>query len=1166
MSGITDIEVVQSGDDVQLYTTTRAGGGLLAFDVGMGAGLGLDLIDQQALIDGTGLSTPGRLSQVMLNGQSSVLLSGAGQTGLGGYDLGATGRYSAAMTLVDAPEMTMAAHAVVECGGQTFLYGNRSGSTLLSAYRVGTDGRAVWSSDVALPVEYQGIDVTALVPVTLAGGQYLFVLSQASDSLRSYRIGADGSLQQVSALGAGGGLGIAAPSAMTMVETGGQAFAIVTAAGSSSISVVALEAQGRMSLSDHVIDTLDTRFQGVSALASVTIGGRVFVVAGGGDNGISLFTLLPGGRLLHLGNQVEQNDFPLDNITAIKAVVVNGRIEVFVAGEGSGLLRMRIDPGDVAGPREGTPGADSMVGGAGNDLLFGQLGTDTLRGGEGDDILMDGAGNDNLYGGAGADIFIISADDAWNRIFDFEPGIDRIDLTSWGRIYSTQALTIRKFNTGYVTISYGQESVTVYGAAGVVLSTGDFKASDLFRLWHVVAEPVYEGLWLAGTTGADSLVGDAGADTLAGQGGADTLDGRAGFDIADYAWAAGDLTVDLNDAARNAGMAAGDVHIGIEGLAAGAGDDVLQGSAEANLLRGNDGQDQLDGRQGDDTLHGGAGNDTLTGGAGADRMVGGAGRDLADYGAALGAVRVDLSAPNLNRGEAAGDTYDGVEDVAGGDHHDSLTGDAAGNRLWGGAGNDLLIGRSGDDVVYGGDGRDTLQGDEGSDTLNGGSGVDEIIFDSGGNLRVDLTVIGAQSTGQGNDLIGGVEWITAGNGRDFILGDEADNRFIGNGGDDSLSGGFGADSLIGGEGNDLLQGGDGEDWVLFHGPVAMAVNLSMIDGWAKGEGRDTIKGCEHAATGGGDDVLTGSVGANHLVGGGGRDRVAGGRGDDTLEGGAGDDTLLGEAGRDRLVGGAGSDLVIYGGSGNVTIRLGQNKAADQDRLFGIENLRTGAGADRLTGDGAANHFQGQAGRDVLAGGGGDDRLEGGGGNDVLQGQGGNDVLVGGAGQDWLDLGGMMPLSVNLAIRGLQDTGQGRDLISGIENLRGGGGRDTLAGNNGDNQLAGLGNNDRLLGGGGRDRLTGGGGNDTLSGGGGADTFVFDGGSDQITDFNAGRGDRLVIDTDSLRGLGGMTARAVIDRFGDLTRGGVVLDLPGPHRILVEDAHSLRMLYDHLTLI
>ncbi|HEX9741382.1 MAG TPA: hypothetical protein VGA17_01160, partial [Nitrospiraceae bacterium] len=46
---------------------------------------------------------------------------------------------------------------------------------------------------------------------------------------------------------------------------------------------------------------------------------------------------------------------------------------------------------------------DTLNGGDGNDILFGQAGNDTLSGGNGDDWLIGNSGNDSLNGGSGKD-------------------------------------------------------------------------------------------------------------------------------------------------------------------------------------------------------------------------------------------------------------------------------------------------------------------------------------------------------------------------------------------------------------------------------------------------------------------------------------------------------------------------------------------------------------------------------------------------------------------------------------------------------------------------------------------------------------------------------------------------------------------------------------------
>ncbi|MFC2974475.1 calcium-binding protein [Azotobacter bryophylli] len=83
----------------------------------------------------------------------------------------------------------------------------------------------------------------------------------------------------------------------------------------------------------------------------------------------------------------------------------------------------------------GASGDNRLEGGSGNDSLVGAAGDDTLIGGDGDDRLEGGNDRDRLSGGDGQDVFAYGwsdesgpSADTRDRITDFEPGDDRIDL------------------------------------------------------------------------------------------------------------------------------------------------------------------------------------------------------------------------------------------------------------------------------------------------------------------------------------------------------------------------------------------------------------------------------------------------------------------------------------------------------------------------------------------------------------------------------------------------------------------------------------------------------------------------------------------------------------------------------------------------------------------
>jgi hypothetical protein len=85
---------------------------------------------------------------------------------------------------------------------------------------------------------------------------------------------------------------------------------------------------------------------------------------------------------------------------------------------------------------DGDEGADRLTGGSGNDTLNGGADDDTLDGGTGRDRLAGGLGRDLMTGGAEADVFVfrslaeaVPAPGQFDRIADFAPGVDRIDLS-----------------------------------------------------------------------------------------------------------------------------------------------------------------------------------------------------------------------------------------------------------------------------------------------------------------------------------------------------------------------------------------------------------------------------------------------------------------------------------------------------------------------------------------------------------------------------------------------------------------------------------------------------------------------------------------------------------------------------------------------------------------
>jgi Ca2+-binding RTX toxin-like protein len=146
---------------------------------------------------------------------------------------------------------------------------------------------------------------------------------------------------------------------------------------------------------------------------------------------------------------------------------------------------------------------------------------------------------------------------------------------------------------------------------------------------------------------------------------------------------------------------------------------------------------------------------------------------------------------------------------------------------------------------------------------------------------------------------GGNDTINAGEGSNYVRGDD---------GDDVLTGGASFDDINGNVGNDTVSTGSGDDYAV------------------GGKDNDSLFG----DTGG--DVVWGNLGNDTQDGGDGNDQVRGGQGDDTITGGAGNDYVSGDRGNDTIAGGTGADL--FHGSQDAGIdRVVDFNLAEGDRVM-----------------------------------------------------------------------------------------------------------------------------------------------------------------------------------------------------------------------------------------
>lgn len=514
----------------------------------------------------------------------------------------------------------------------------------------------------------------------------------------------------------------------------------------------------------------------------------------------------------------------------------------------------------------GLLGSDDIKGRAGNDLIMGAGGDDILNGGNGADTIDPGAGTDVMTGGNGEDVFVIGRGRSWNRITDFEAGIDRLDLSKisagdFARLPHWTALTamtstIRLNDRSSLSFSNLSGDATA-GSASITSSTGDKELliAQVETPWQAIGAGPVQYQWLRNGHAID------------------------GADESEYRLTTSDSNAEISLRVTYVNGAGHLVTLSSNVISTSA-QDVLAvlGSGASDDLKGTDAHEKIKLGAGGDNIEAGRGNDVINAGSGSDTVAGGSGQDIIKGGHGSDALSGGLGRDAL-KGGRGGDTVDG------GKGRDTIDAGGGDDSVRGGQGADAIYGGQGNDVVEGGRGDDTITGGQGDDTLRGGRGNDILIFSEGhndyqgGNGFDTLLLTDAKQGVDVNLMARTVEYTysTWHHGRETRHFDESEvhgiEQVIGSAYDDTMTGDSGDNILIGGQGADFI------------------------------------------SSFGGNNLLEGEEGRDTLQAGVGRDTLRGGAGNDVLSANSGHSTLHGGQGADKLIGVSEGDSEMYGGTG-----------------------------------------------------------------------------------------------------------------------------------------------------------------------------------------------------------------------------------------------------------
>ena len=471
--GLSDMEVVSVSGRTYLLIAGAADAEVSSYEI-LNDG---SLVASDDLLWSVGSGTQGvsDITSFTVGGVMYLLPAGSFDDNQVIYQVDSGGSFIAAQ---DNPFSGWNMTTAVDVGGNTYLFGTTWSQSGFFQYEVLAGGVLANAVVYADTLDTYLQDVTAISTAVLHGDTYLFVASGLDAGLHSYTVGVDGSLTWLDTV-APNDYGFAGITAVQSVDVGQRAFVIVAVAGVDSLMVLRVSDTGQMNLVERVVDTNDTRFAGVTSMEVFEYNGRYFLIAGGADDGITLFEITYKGQLDPLATVADTSATALQNITDIEVTVVNGQAYVFVSSATDhGFTQFALDLPDGANLIEGGAVEDTLTGTTANDTIYGFGRSDTLYGMAGDDRLVDGRGNDYLWGGTGADVFEFTRDGRKDYIMDFEIGVDKIDLRDAVMLYDISALTINARSYG-ARIQYGDEMIIITSVDSTRL-TADMFSQDYF--------------------------------------------------------------------------------------------------------------------------------------------------------------------------------------------------------------------------------------------------------------------------------------------------------------------------------------------------------------------------------------------------------------------------------------------------------------------------------------------------------------------------------------------------------------------------------------------------------------------------------------------------------------------------------------------------------------
>ena len=233
--------------------------------------------------------------------------------------------------------------------GHTYIFagGNDDG---ISVFELNDDGTLTSVFNIA---DTGALELNNIrdIAFTEVGGNPMLVVVGGDDAVSTFDVADDGSLTEADQIDQSGSLLLDNGQAVTTVTVGGNTYVVTGNSDNNSnnegVSTFSLDSSGNLAFVDQIAEGEDSgnlELNGVRALASGEAGGTTYVIAGGSDDGLSVFSVNASGILTNVFNISDGNspDLPgenleLNNVRAITTASVGGTTYVYAGGDDDGI-------------------------------------------------------------------------------------------------------------------------------------------------------------------------------------------------------------------------------------------------------------------------------------------------------------------------------------------------------------------------------------------------------------------------------------------------------------------------------------------------------------------------------------------------------------------------------------------------------------------------------------------------------------------------------------------------------------------------------------------------------------------------------------------------------------------------------------------------------------